>query len=143
MSSIIFLLDTCVLSELIRPAPNTAVTEWIGHQHEHNLYIPSLAIGEMKKGIELLDIGPKRTRLEAWLPGLVERFSGRVPSFDTDAALLWGNLSARMQRAGTPRGVVDSQLAAIALSRSMTFVTRNILDFEPLGVPLFNPWDLE
>ncbi|MGZ8250811.1 MAG: PIN domain-containing protein [Methylophilaceae bacterium] len=137
-----YLLDTCVLSELTKPQPAKAVMEWLGKQEESSLFLPSLTIGEINKGIEKLDESKRKVFLKNWLEhSVIARFNERVITLDTRVAMYWGELQANLIRAGKPMPVADSLIAATALYQGFTLVTRNTRDMEPSGVLLFNPWD--
>ena len=137
-----FLLDTNVVSELMRPRPSPRVIAWVEATPETLLYLSVLTIGEVRKGIELLgDSDPRRGRLQTWLDRDVRlRFAGRLLAFDDAVAERWGQLEARAKRARRTVPTVDAQLAATALHHGLTFATRNTIDVAPLGVPVFNPW---
>ena len=133
-----FLLDTNVISEVRkgrRSDPN--VSNWYTGVGESQLYISSLTIGEIRKGIELArrrDVDQAET-LEAWLHTVVEEFSGRVLTVDAQVADTWGRMSAIR-----PVPVVDALLAATARVHDLTLVTRNVSDVEGLGVKVLNPF---
>lgn len=137
-----FLLDTNVVSELMKPRPSRRVTGWVAATPESLLFLSVLTIGEVRKGIDLLDdVDPKRAALQSWLDrDLRVRFAGRLLAFDDAVAERWGQLEAvaRKRRAVVP--TIDAQLAATALHHNLTFVTRNTADLRPTGVSLFNPW---
>jgi len=111
----VILLDTCVISEALRPEPSPEVLTWLDSLPEHQVYISSIVVGELHKGVELLPEGSKRTALRVWLEQLRERFRGRILEFDEESAVTWGALTARMERSGRRMPVVDSMLAALAL----------------------------
>ena len=134
------LLDTCVISEAIRPNPSDVVLDWLDGVPELNVYLPALVVGELQKGVELLPKGSKRTALRVWLEQMTERFSGRILSFDEETAKTWGSLTARMERSGRKLPAVDSMLAAVALHHSALLATRNITDYRDTGVEVINPW---
>ena len=134
-----FLLDTNVISEVRkgeRSDPN--VSGWYDGADESELFISSLTIGEIRKGIELArqrgDIN-QAGALEAWLQTVAEGFSGRILGVDADVADTWGRMSALR-----PVPVVDGLLAATAKVHDMTLVTRNVSDVEGLGVQVFDPF---
>ena len=137
-----YLLDTNVISELMRPRPARGVAEWIETTPEELLYLSVITIGEIRKGIDLLDERePKRAALQSWLDRDVRvRFAGRLLAFDAGAAERWGQVEAFAQRQRLTLPTVDAQLAATALHHGLTFVTRNTEDVRVTGVPLFNPW---
>jgi toxin FitB len=137
-----FLLDTNVISELMKPRPNRRVTEWIDATSEELLHLSVITIGEVRKGIDLLDDAePKRAALQSWLDRDVRvRFSGRLLVFDDAVAERWGQLEALAKKRRLTLPTIDAQLAATALHHGLTFVTRNTADIAPTGVPVFNPW---
>jgi len=133
-----FLLDTNIVSELIKPRPEPAVIQWMDHTHEELLYLSVLTIGEIRKGIISHADAVRRARLEAWLSSdLIIRFAGRILPIDTDVAQRWGRIRALAAR---PLPVIDSLLAATAQQRNLTLVTRNEEDVRGTGVSVFNPW---
>lgn len=133
-----FLLDTNVISELVRPKPHPKVAAWVGATDENLLYLSVLTLGEIRKGIASLKDAARRVTLEAWLEGdLALRFAGRVLAIDQPVSDRWGRLSAE---AGSPLPVIDGLLAATALHHNLTFVTRNTRDVAETGVAVFNPW---
>ena len=135
------LLDTCVISEVLRPDPSAEVVEWLDSLPEEQVYLPVFVLGELEKGVELLPEGAKRTALRVWLEQLRRRFSGRILSFDEETAVRWGDLSARCQGAGRRLPVLDGMLAATALQHAALLATRNVDDFRETGVTLINPWE--
>lgn len=136
-----YLLDTCVISELVRPAPQESVREWLRQQDEPSLFLSVLTLGELQKGVSKLADGTKRRRLQAWLDReLPLRFSGRLVAVDEAVALRWGAICGAAERTGRKLPVVDSLLAASALSAGLTLVTRNKSHFEATGVVIVDPW---
>ncbi|HSQ30324.1 MAG TPA: type II toxin-antitoxin system VapC family toxin [Gemmatimonadaceae bacterium] len=137
-----FLLDTNVISELMKTRPNRRVVEWVDGTPEELLHLSAITIGEIRRGIDLLDDDdPRRGALQGWLDhDLRVRFAGRVLAFDDRVAERWGQLEAFAKRLRRTLPTIDAQLAATALHFGLTFVTRNTADFRATGVPLFNPW---
>lgn len=137
-----YLLDTNVISELMKRQPARGVAGWIEATPEELLYLSVLTIGEIRKGIDLLDENdPKRAALQSWLDrDLRIRFAGRVLSFDAGAAERWGQVEAFAKRQRLTLPTIDAQLAATALHHGLTFVTRNTADVRVTGVSIFNPW---
>jgi predicted nucleic acid-binding protein len=135
----LILLDTNVLSELTKPAPNERVVDWL-RQTEPALAIPTFAIAEMAYGIEKLAEGRRRERLRAALERLAERFGDRLLSFDLRAAWAYGDILATARKAGRPMSVPDAVMAAIAKTHDCALATRNIKDFQTTGIELVNPW---
>lgn len=134
-----FLLDTNVISELVRVRPERKVVQWVASTSEELLYVSVLTLGEIRKGVATLRDASRRVALEAWLAGdLVARFSGRILPIDLAVADRWGRL---MAGAGPkPLPVTDALLAATALHHDLTFVTGNTADVAATGVSLYNPW---
>jgi len=137
-----FLLDTNVISELMKPRPQKRVVQWIEATAEELLHLSAISIGEVRKGIDLLDDDdPRRGALQSWLDRDVRvRFADRLLSFDDAVAERWGQLEAWAKKRRLTLSTIDAQLAATALHHGLTFVTRNTSDVDPTGVPVFNPW---
>jgi predicted nucleic acid-binding protein len=137
-----YLLDTNVISELMKPRPNRGVTAWVDATAEDLLHLSVITIGEVRKGIDLLpDDDPKRAALQSWLDRDVRlRFAGRLLPFDDGVAERWGQVEALAKRQGLTLSTIDAQLAATALHHNLTFVTRNTADVAMTGVAVFNPW---
>ena len=137
------LLDTNVLSELMRPAPETAVEQWLAGQPDASLFISSITEAELRYGAALLPIGKRRVALIAEIEGMLEEdFGGRVLPFDRLAAQAFAAIAADRRGAGRPISQADAQIAAIAHSRGASLATRNVSDFAGWGVEVINPWGL-
>jgi toxin FitB len=138
-----YLLDTNVISELTKLQPESKVVSWFQATSEELLYLSVLAIGEIRKGINLLPRSNKRVLLESWLANdLVLRFAGRIIEVNLDIAERWGLISAQAKIAGTPLAVIDGLMAATALHHNLTLVTRNTKDVQVAGINTLNPWQL-
>ena len=136
-----FLLDTSVLSELVRKIPSDAVLAWLDRQDEETLYLSVLTLGELEKGISKLRASARRDRLRTWLSrDLTARFADRLLPIDAQVAARWGTLTADAERRGVPVPVIDSLIAATALEHGVAVVTRNVTDFERCGVTCIDPW---
>jgi predicted nucleic acid-binding protein len=136
-----FLLDTNVISELVKPRPEPRVTAWIDATDEGLLYLSVLTMGEIRKGIVSLLDSSRRVALEAWLDSVLAlRFGHRTLPIDEAVADRWGRLAAEAAAAKSPLPVIDGLLAATALQHNLTLVTRNTKDVARTRVPLFNPW---
>ena len=136
-----FLLDTNVISELVRRKPEARVTAWVEATDEMLLHLSVLTVGEIRMGIVSLPNASRRMALGTWLDGeLAVRFASRILSIDEAVADRWGRLTARVEAAGRRLAVIDGLLAATALHHNLTMVTRNIKDVAATGVPVFNPW---
>ena len=136
-----YLLDTCVISELVSKQPNPAVIDWIDSIDDDYIYLSIITIGEIKKGIEKLPDSARKKQLVAWLEeDLLSRFQGRIVGIDASVMLTWGTLITKLEQQGTPLPAMDSLIAAIVLHSNLTLVTRNVQDFERTTIPLCNPW---
>jgi predicted nucleic acid-binding protein len=136
-----FLLDTNVISELIKPRPDENVLRWIAMTDEALLFLSVLTLGEIRYGIEKLNPGKRRGRLESWLAGdLRLRFQERILIIEDGIAQRWGAVSATAVKRGRPVPVIDGLLAATALHHDLMLVTRDDGDVSGTGVPLLDPW---
>ena len=136
-----WLLDTCVISELVKPRPRASVVGWIQARDENALFLSVITIGELEKGIARLPDSAKRTKLERWVRReLAERFRGRLLTIDANVAARWGAMIGTAEVRGQPLPVIDSLLAATCLQHDMTIVTRNTEDLVRCGARCFNPW---
>jgi toxin FitB len=137
-----FLLDTNVISELLRPKPQPKVVEWVEATNEELFFLSVLTIGEIRKGINLHPDSGRRAKLEAWLTSEVRaRFADRILPIDEAVAERWGLLTAKARIERNHKlPVVDGLLAATAQHHDLILVTRNIDDVAPTGVQLLNPW---
>jgi predicted nucleic acid-binding protein len=126
----------------MKPRPSRRVAEWVDATSEALLHLSVITIGEVRKGIDLLDDDePKRAALQSWLDRDVRvRFGGRLLVFDDSVAERWGQLEALAKKRRLTLPTIDAQLAATALHHGLTLVTRNTTDIRPTGVPVFNPW---
>ena len=137
----IYLLDTCVLSEFSRKSPDIRVIHWIDSIPDTDLNICVITLGEIQRGIEKLPESHRKTSLTTWMnEDLLQRFSGRFVSIDADTMLIWGALTARLDAMGQPMNLMDSLIASCALRQNMVLVTRNESDFQASGIRLVNPW---
>lgn len=134
-----YLVDTNVFSEPARPKPCSRVVEWL-REHEPDLYVSTITIGELRRGIERLPEGRRKAQLNIWLQSLCECMKGRVLSFNASTAHVWGQLKAAWDKEGISVPSLDSQLIATAHRYDLTIVTRNISDFQRSGVRLLNPF---
>jgi len=136
-----FLLDTNVVSEWAKPRPDTGVVAWLAETDEDRVFISVITLAELRHGIERLPAGARRNRLDTWLSEQVPaRFEARVLSVDVETADRWGRVMARGDARGRPVGTMDAFIAATAERYNLTLITRNVLDFDVLGIQLFNPW---
>jgi len=137
-----YLLDTCVLSEFTRRQPEEKVNPWLERIDEERLFISAITLGEIQRGVERLPDSARKTELLVWMnTALSERFAGRILAVDGSTMLLWGSLTARLEKLGQTMPVMDSLIAATALQHNLIIATRNQADFFAAGVQLINPWD--
>lgn len=135
------LLDTNVVSELMKAAPDDAVVRWVSAQPASSLWTTSITQAEILHGVLLLPVGKRRNSLEAAAEAMfVEEFSGRVLPFGSDAARSYAWIASRRRRVGRPISGFDAQIAAIARSAGATLATRNVDDFVDCDVRIVDPW---
>jgi predicted nucleic acid-binding protein len=135
-----YLLDTNVLSNVAKPAPSEGLLAWLGDQTDTDLFIASLTVAEIRRGILEKPAGRKRKLLEAWFSGgegPQALFAGRILSFDENAALVWARMMADGRAQGRPRSGLDTIIAAVAEANNCVVVTDNEKDFE--GIEIINP----
>ena len=136
-----FLLDTNVVSELMRDVPTPEILSWMDAVPTRRLFVTSITEAEILTGIAILPEGARRRDLaEAALRTLDGLFAGRVLSFDSGAARAYAEIAAACRAAGRPVSQLDCQIAAIAHSRRMTVATRNVRDFMNTGIDVIDPW---
>jgi predicted nucleic acid-binding protein len=139
-----FLIDTNVISELMRATPAPSVLNWFSTQDPSTLYLSAVTEAELRTGIAILPAGQRREGLKAALDATIaEDFEGHILPFDTDAAKTYAEIAANRKSAGRPIADADCQIAAIARVAGMPVITRNTRDFEGCGVDLINPWGAE
>jgi len=135
------ILDTNVLSELIRPAANPTVWQWVGAQAPGSLHTTAVTRAEMLYGARQLPAGKRQQQLLASVEGMFdEDFAGRVLPFDSGAADAYAHIAAARKLAGRPISPFDAQIAAIALANGAELATRNVEDFQDCGLEVINPW---
>jgi toxin FitB len=137
----VIVLDTNVLSELMRERPAPAVMRWLGGQSAANLYTTSITQAELLYGVRLLPAGKRRTAFEAQAEAMFrEDFAARVLPFGSDAARAFAAIASERKRAGRPMSQSDAQIAAIARATRASLATRNVSDFEKCGIDVVDPW---
>ena len=136
-----YLLDTCVVSELVAKQPNPRVLEWIDSVDQDGVYLSVITIGELTKGIEKLPNSKRKQELSDWMENeLLVRFQDKVIALGVDILVHWGTMVARLEAKGRTLPAMDSLIAASALEKGLTLVTRNEADFDGTGVEIVNPW---
>lgn len=134
-------LDTNVLSELMKPRPAAKVLAWLAAKPTAALYTTSITQAEILHGVMLLPAGRRRSAFEAAVVSMfAEDFGGRILPFGSDAATAYADIAVDRRRAGRPISHFDAQIAAIARSTGAAVATRNVTDFEGCGVPVVDPW---
>ena len=137
-----YLLDTNVISELVRPGPDANVLAWVRAEEETRFYLSVLTFGELRRGIEQLPRGARRERLRLWLEvDLTDRFKGRILDVDRRVSEIWGMIMARGAAASVRLPTIDTLIAATAERHGMVVATRNLRDFVFAGVAAVSPWD--
>jgi predicted nucleic acid-binding protein len=135
------LIDTNVVSEWTKPRPDSGVVAWLAEADEDRVFISVITLAELRYGIEKMPAGAKRNRLDTWVSEqLPARFEARVLPIDSETADTWGRVMARGTTAGRPVGTMDAFIAATAERHHLTLVTRNVSDFDVLGIRVINPW---
>jgi toxin FitB len=134
-------LDTNVLSELMRPRPDAAVVSFVSDQPPVTLFTTTITLAELTYGVAVLPQGRRRSELADAVERMFEEdLAGRVLPFDTAAARAYADISAERRRIGRPISQFDAQIAAIARSRSTRLATRNVADFADCGLDVIDPW---
>ncbi len=136
-----FLLDTNVVSEWVKPAPNQSVVKWLAEVNEDRVFISVITLVELRYGVERMAQGARRQRLDTWVSDeLTARFADRILDINTNIADIWGRVMAHTESKGRSVKLMDACIGAIAKFHGLTLVTRNITDFESVGIKLINPW---
>lgn len=135
-----FVLDTNVLSEEMRPMPEPAVHSWLAHQNPLDLFTTAVTEAEILYGVAIKPDGRRKRDLEAAARRVLDLFAGRILPFDSAAAREFARIVSDRREAGTPIEDFDAQIAAITSSRGMTLATRNLQDFARTGVQVVDRW---
>jgi predicted nucleic acid-binding protein len=137
----VIVLDTNVVSELMKPQPSPAVLAWVGSRDRLELHTTSVTQAEILDGVLQLPAGRRRRGVEGAAEALFqEDFAGRILPFDSRAARPYADIVAERRRRGRPISQFDAQIGAIARAADATLVTRNVKDFEHCGIRVLNPW---
>lgn len=134
------LLDTNVVSETMRAAPEPRVVAWLDAQLVETLHLSAISLAELLLGVAVLPDGKRKAQLEMQLSRAAALFGQRVLPFDGNAAAAYAAIVSRARQSGRAIGVADGQIAAIAASKGLTVATRDVAPFEAAGVPVINPW---
>ncbi|MGY9037492.1 MAG: PIN domain-containing protein [Rhodobacterales bacterium] len=138
------ILDTNVISELLRPAPEPKVEQWLSAQDGLNVYLTSISEAELRYGLAIMGNGKRRAALVDAVDSILrEDLAGRILPFDSAAAQSYAAISAARRSAGRPIAQADCQIASIAHTRGASVATRNTPDFEGCDIDLINPWTAE
>ena len=136
-----YLLDTCVISEIIKPQPYENVISWMRSTNEDSLYLSVLTFGEIEKDIEKALDATKKRRLKQWVEeDLKKRFDGRIIPVDLNISVKWGEVQGAAELLGKPMATIDGLIAVSGIVHNCIVVTRNTSDMEQSSVELFNPW---
>ena len=136
-----FVLDTNVLSEALKPVPSDTVLAWMAAEIPSSVFTTTITLAEVLYGVEALPPGKRRTRLLLAIEKMfAEEFAGRILPFDEDAARMFAGIVASREAAGRPISQFDAMIAAIARSHRAAVATRNTADFERCGIPVVDPW---
>ena len=134
-------LDTNVVSELLRPVPSSQVEAWLSAQDGEQVYFTAVGEAELRHGVAVLPAGRRRTALTKAIEGILDQdFRGRILPFDSAAAKAYAAIAAERRAAGRPISQFDCQIAAIARANAAAVATRNTTDFEACGIQLLDPW---
>lgn len=135
-----YLLDTCAVSEFTKPQRSEKLLDFISEKNENDLFVSTMTIAELHRGIMRLENGRKKTNLLKWLDDLEESFVDRILSFDHEAAITWARITNLAEGKGKRISAFDSIIAAIAERNHLALITRNVKDFKETGIELINPW---
>jgi predicted nucleic acid-binding protein len=137
-------LDTNVVSELMRPEPRPGVIDWVDSQPAGDLYLTATTVAELLYGIARLPDGRRKARLAEQVEAMIDDdFDRRVLPFDLPAAPHYADIATQRELLGRPIGAADAQIAATCRSHGATLATRNVKDFDATGVTVVNPWEPE
>jgi predicted nucleic acid-binding protein len=135
-----YLLDTCVLSELVKSAPDTRVIQWFQARKPHELCVSAMTWGELQRGVTKLPPTKRRSELTLWLEQLKAGFEDRILAFDQKASEVWAQMTVQAEAQGKSMAAFDSIIAATAHACDCKLVTRNVRDFAHADIDVLNPW---
>lgn len=135
-------LDTNVVSEAVRLTPDRHVLSWLGQQDIRTVFLTAMTVAELRVGAAMMPAGRRRTELTNQLETeILPAFAGRVLSFEEADTVIYAEQQVKTRAAGRPMGAIDALIAAVSASRGYRLATRNVRDFEALGISLINPWE--
>ncbi|MFC1850335.1 type II toxin-antitoxin system VapC family toxin [candidate division CSSED10-310 bacterium] len=135
-------MDTCVVSEFVKPVPDVPVLMWFDTIQSELLYLSVLTIGELREGITRLPESKKKHRLSTWLQGIISDYSDRLLPVNLEIAENWGILQGRAKKEGKTLSAIDGLLASTSYTHNMILVTRNEKDFFAAKIEVLNPWNI-
>lgn len=135
-----YLLDTCVLSEMIKSVPEANVIQWFQSRKPHELFISTMTWGELKRGVARLPQSMRRSELTLWLEQLEAGFEDRILAFDQQASEVWAQMTVLSEAQGKSMAAFDSIIAATARAYDCKLVTRNVRDFAHSDIDVHDPW---
>jgi toxin FitB len=135
-----YLLDTCVVSEMVKPSPEEKVIGWLKNTPDERLFLSVITIGEIRRGVSRLPVSKKKSLLTNWLNTLLKDYQNRIFSIDLMVAENWGTLQGMAEKKGSLMSSLDSLIAAVAYTNNLVLVTRNESDFAASGLEIVNPW---
>jgi predicted nucleic acid-binding protein len=135
-----YLLDTCVLSEITKSAPDANVIQWLKVRRPQELCISAMTWGELQRGVAKLQKSKRKSALTLWLERLEAGFEDRILAFDRKSSEVWAQMTAQAEAQGKSMTAFDSIIAATARAFECKLVTRNVRDFKQAGIDLLNPW---
>jgi predicted nucleic acid-binding protein len=136
-----YLLDTCVLSEIIKSAPEKQVVQWLKERKSDQTFVSAITLAELERGVAKLPESKRRSSLNVWLKQIEIDFKDRILPFDTEVAHHWAAMTAQSEARGKSMAILDSMIAATARAQGYYLVTRNVRDFVNSGVEIINPWE--
>ena len=137
------LLDTCLLSEIIKPKPDQGVADFLAqnsHSENSDLFISVFSMGEIKRGINRMPVSKRKSDLQQWYEKILHIYEDKFLSFDLEISKVWAEITAHAELKGRTLSAVDGLIAATAIYYELTVVTRNIPDFKHTGARILNPW---
>lgn len=138
-----YLLDTCVVSEVIKPYPEKRVTDWLKSVPSERLFLSVLTIGEIRKGLAMIPDSKRKAKLSEWLNSMIDGYQDRILPVDQAVAGNWGETQGQCELEGLPLATIDGLIGSTAKIHNLRLVTRNVSDFENCRTIIFNPWTIK